>query len=83
MPRAIGSFRKADVEVEPWPVYDLTRLAAHRCRSPRTARTVRLLGAGQDKRAVPELTNRRLSSGNRSMGAAWVHHRAGQTRSSP
>jgi uncharacterized SAM-binding protein YcdF (DUF218 family) len=24
MPRAIGSFRKAGVEVEPWPVYDLT-----------------------------------------------------------
>jgi uncharacterized SAM-binding protein YcdF (DUF218 family) len=24
MPRAIGSFRKAGFEVEPWPVYDLT-----------------------------------------------------------
>jgi uncharacterized SAM-binding protein YcdF (DUF218 family) len=24
MPRAIGSFRKASFEVEPWPVYDLT-----------------------------------------------------------
>jgi uncharacterized SAM-binding protein YcdF (DUF218 family) len=24
MPRAIGSFRRAGVEVEPWPVYDLT-----------------------------------------------------------
>jgi uncharacterized SAM-binding protein YcdF (DUF218 family) len=24
MPRAIGSFRRAGLEVEPWPVYDLT-----------------------------------------------------------
>jgi uncharacterized SAM-binding protein YcdF (DUF218 family) len=24
MPRAIGSFRKVGLEVEPWPVYDLT-----------------------------------------------------------